>query len=63
MYCHEILGSYIKYLKIMTLTCELVISKKKKKPSCPPKAVLVPDDRKKKKTNMFFNHPLKNHYK
>ena len=53
MYCHEILGSYIKYLKIMTLTCELVISKKKK-PSCPPKAVLVPDDRKKKKDKHVF---------
>lgn len=55
MYYHEILGSYIKYLKIMTLTCDI---KKKILPT--QSYVLVPDDKKKKR---FFNPPLKNHYK
>ena len=58
MYYHEILGSYIKYLKIMTLTCDI----KKKKILPTQSYVSVPDDQKKKKKK-FFNPPLKNHYK
>ena len=64
MYYHEILGSYIKYLKIMTLTSDI---KKKNKILPTQSYVLVPDDqttttttkKKNRQTNMFLNPPKK----
>ena len=60
VYYHEILGSYIKYLKIMTLTRDI----KKKKILPTQSYVLVPDDQTtttttNRQTNMFFNPPKK----